>query len=405
MTITTVIMGFLQICAGVVLLQLSKSAKDVPDAEVFKGDLDQVRTVAEQEEPEYEPRADTIRGGGALLRSISRMRTRREEAEAKTLRSEAMSPIGENEMVQWDGLRRRKTVLEPGEHAPVPQRTKTVHPPLGMSHFPVDDDDRSSQNSDMHPGIFPWRRRSRNTSNAAGHVALSPIKTGDGQGDTSYHGSQHIHFAGDVGVERPPTAASGNSLQPPRPPPHNAKRQFSFQNVFSRKRASSGEDDDSLRPSSSGRPTSKLSFNRKNSANSKTKQTTEEERLGLVKGDSSNVLGREEMSPSPPTYSDVEDDWHGYEDPRKTTMAGPLQTGGLGYVREESPEQGSSTPRSGRRESPSPFFHSSSGANSPVRGPRRDLEDTDDDATPTRGRFKELDNNDSKSDLGGGAFM
>lgn len=54
-------MGFLQICAGVVLLQLSKSAKNVPDAEVFRGDLDQVRTVAEQEEPEYEPKAGKCR--------------------------------------------------------------------------------------------------------------------------------------------------------------------------------------------------------------------------------------------------------------------------------------------------------------------------------------------------------
>ncbi|EOD43372.1 hypothetical protein GTA08_BOTSDO12767 [Neofusicoccum parvum] len=51
-TISTVVMGFLVICSGVVLLQLSKSAKDVPDAAVFKGDLDQVRTVAEQEEPD-----------------------------------------------------------------------------------------------------------------------------------------------------------------------------------------------------------------------------------------------------------------------------------------------------------------------------------------------------------------
>lgn len=53
-------MGFLQICAGVVLLQLSKSAKNVPDTEVFRGDLDQVRTVAEQEEPEYEPKAGKL---------------------------------------------------------------------------------------------------------------------------------------------------------------------------------------------------------------------------------------------------------------------------------------------------------------------------------------------------------
>lgn len=61
-SIITVVLGFLQICAGVVLLQLSKSSKDVPDAAVFNGDLDQVRTVAEQEEPESEPKADAIRG-------------------------------------------------------------------------------------------------------------------------------------------------------------------------------------------------------------------------------------------------------------------------------------------------------------------------------------------------------
>jgi len=47
-------MGFLEICAGVVLLQLSKSAKDIPDAAVFRGDLDQVKAVAEIEEPESE---------------------------------------------------------------------------------------------------------------------------------------------------------------------------------------------------------------------------------------------------------------------------------------------------------------------------------------------------------------
>ena len=63
-------MGFLQICAGVILLQLSKSAKDVPDAAVFKGDLDQVREVAEQEQPETEPKADAIRGTAAIIRAV-----------------------------------------------------------------------------------------------------------------------------------------------------------------------------------------------------------------------------------------------------------------------------------------------------------------------------------------------
>ncbi len=72
--IATVIMGFLEICGGVVLLQLSKSAKDVPDAAVFKGDLDQVREVATQEDPEYEPKADSIRGAASIIRRISTTR-------------------------------------------------------------------------------------------------------------------------------------------------------------------------------------------------------------------------------------------------------------------------------------------------------------------------------------------
>jgi hypothetical protein len=58
-------MGFLTICSGVVLLQLSKSAKDVPDTAVFSGDLDQIHTIAEQEQPETEPKADAIRGPAA----------------------------------------------------------------------------------------------------------------------------------------------------------------------------------------------------------------------------------------------------------------------------------------------------------------------------------------------------
>jgi hypothetical protein len=101
MSIITVILGFLQICAGVVLLQLSKSAKDVPDAAVFKGDLDQVRTVAEQEEPESEPKADAIRGTAAIIRRFSQARQKNEMAEAKRVYEDRMKdqidPIGEDE--------------------------------------------------------------------------------------------------------------------------------------------------------------------------------------------------------------------------------------------------------------------------------------------------------------------
>ena len=47
---------FLQIYAGVVALQLSRSAKGIPDAAVLKGYLDQMQEVTEQEIPETEPR-------------------------------------------------------------------------------------------------------------------------------------------------------------------------------------------------------------------------------------------------------------------------------------------------------------------------------------------------------------
>lgn len=420
-TIATVIMGFLQICAGVILLQLSKSAKDVPDSAVFKGDLDQVRTIAEQEEPEFEPRADTVRGSGAIIRSISRMRSKRELDEAKKLQDENMSPIGENEMVEWDGLRRRKTVLEPGQTR-VPQRTKTVHPPLGMSHFPDEDDNSSNADTDIHPGFFPWRRRSRGTSSATNpSVQLSSIKgSGDsthrelsdssatrphtfglpfslqrtshvdgGNEDTAYHGgSQHIHFSDEA---RSKSANSNRTLAPPRPPPHSAKRQFSFQNVFSRHRAASGDDEASLRPTSSGTGVSRLSFNRKSNP---AKDTTEEERLGLVKGDSRNVLGGvTEHSPSPPRYDDVDDDWRGYEQGAQGGAAGGGNDNGSGsnpvspalsFVREESPEHSSAGASRERQLRPGahalpplPFERG--------QGPRSndDYHDADDDDTPT----------------------
>ncbi|KAJ8606262.1 hypothetical protein MRB53_041084 [Persea americana] len=137
--IVDVVLGFLTICSGVVLLQLSKSAKDVPDAAVFKGDLDQVRTIAEQEEHEGEIKADGIRGAAALVRTFSKSHLRREAEEAKRIQEERMEPIGENEAVEWDGIRRRKTVLQPGQTHLI--RRKTIHPPLGMAHFPSPEDE------------------------------------------------------------------------------------------------------------------------------------------------------------------------------------------------------------------------------------------------------------------------
>jgi hypothetical protein len=341
--IVTVIMGFLQICAGVVLLQLSKSAKDVPDSAVFKGDLDQVRTVAEVEEPEYEPRADTLRGGAAILRSLSKARSHKELAEARKIQEEHMQPIGEGEQVEFDGIRRRKTVLDPNRpptRSTTIVQTKSIHPPLGMSQFPLDDSD--DDNDSFHPGFFQ-RLRSRGKSTSSrdsthtptpgmGMKTLPSIPQGDAPSehesdgasykksmmtqDTSYKPlDPHIQFAS------PPSRHSGSespSLAPPRPTGATTKRQFSFQNVFTRNRPDSTSDPSSSSSTHKVRPTSRHS--RKSSRDAKgggIMTATEEERLGLVKGDSANLLPTltrssdedDELTPvpEPPRYTD---DWH-----------------------------------------------------------------------------------------------
>ncbi|KAG6020195.1 hypothetical protein E4U41_002926 [Claviceps citrina] len=156
--IITVVLGFLTICSGVVLLQLSKSAKDVPDAALFKGDLDQIQTIAEQEQPESEPKADAIRGTAAIVRRISKTRLRMEAEELKRLREEKlaenMAPIREDGTAEyeWDGLRRRKTraagmraraATSPTQQPPSIRAVVTptsAHPPLGMSRFPTADE-------------------------------------------------------------------------------------------------------------------------------------------------------------------------------------------------------------------------------------------------------------------------
>lgn len=111
-------MGFLVICSGVVLLQLSKSAKDVPDAALFAGDLNQIHTIAEQEQPESEPKADAIRGAAALVRRFSAAREKMEFEELKRLRmekeQERLESVSENgqQQFEWDGLRRRRTTCK-----------------------------------------------------------------------------------------------------------------------------------------------------------------------------------------------------------------------------------------------------------------------------------------------------
>lgn len=354
-SIITVVTGFLVICSGVVLLQLAKSSKDVPDTAVFSGDLDQVRTIAEQEEKESEPRADTIRGGAAIVRAISKRRTARQAEEVKQLHDEIMQPIGEDEIVEWDGLRRRKTVLAAGQ--PSIRRTKTIHPPLGHSVASFPDDDTSTintQEDDVHPGFFPFGRRSTRktartastTSTSQNPVHLSNLadKSGsrhrerphvyglpaglrkdvDGSNDdmdmdedTSYrrdisgptsNSGDHVHFSPSVD-HRPSSRGSGN---PPRPPPHvserETKRQFSFHNIFRPKSSASTEE---LPPHVLRAPNLLHPHNRADDYSYSSAKAggavSEEERLGLVKGDSRTPLPA--YTEEPEDYRD-DSDWH-----------------------------------------------------------------------------------------------
>lgn len=330
MTIVTIVMGFLTICSGVVLLQLSKSAKDVPDAAVFKGDLDQIREVGEQEAPELEPKADAIRGTAAIIRRISMSRQKMEEEEAKRFFKEKhedqTSQVGDNEVVEWDGIRRRKTVI--GDHpimTPKSSRSlRSPHPPLGMSHFPEEGDqmpprtprtpsannsffgDVRSRASTILQNPLHWRQGADGDEpqTSIHPVALTEIALHNKQGvDTAYHGS-----SGDGGLEPPFQPQSGrersntprsiawadersdtsptrNSHLAPDPPPHYARRQFSFNTIFGRKK--SGE---SLPrpPVSPGRSILRHTADIKPGSSDyrrAVKSATEEERLGLVKGD------------------------------------------------------------------------------------------------------------------------
>ncbi|KAL7942617.1 magnesium transporter NIPA domain-containing protein [Trichoderma barbatum] len=279
-SIVTVVLGFLTICSGVVLLQLSKSAKDVPDVAVFNGDLDQIHTIAEQAQPETEPKADAIRGAAAIVRRFSNARLRMEAEELKRLHeekmAEAMAPISEDgqPMYEWDGLRRRRTIASsmrtrstrlstpiPGSPAP-----PTPHPPLGMSHFPTEEElaehDRTNMFSSLAGTIRG--RRSRNYPHQIlvvneqdeddeeaqlgidkvrspmhplplTHIAVPQQKPDDEAG--AYYGPtrEQTHFSHEDTEYRGAGGLARPELLGPTPPPHGtARRQFSFNTVFRR---------------------------------------------------------------------------------------------------------------------------------------------------------------------------
>ncbi|KAM0265166.1 hypothetical protein ACHAQJ_000319 [Trichoderma viride] len=300
-SIVTVVLGFLTICSGVVLLQLSKSAKDVPDAAVFNGDLDQIHTIAEQAQPETEPKADAIRGAAAIIRRISNARIRMEAEELRRLHeekmAETMAPISEDgqPMYEWDGLRRRRTIASsirtrstrlstPIPVSPAPPRTP--HPPLGMSHFPTEEE---LQEHDRTPTVFSSLagtirgRRSHNQHHilsvneqdedeeaqygidkvpspmhplALKHITLPQQKPDDEAG--AYYGEtrEHLYFSPSNADTEYRGADLGNPhLLAPTPPPHGNRRQFSFNRVFRRTPQPSEEERVGLvkEPSADGR--------------------------------------------------------------------------------------------------------------------------------------------------------
>ncbi|OBT73039.1 hypothetical protein VF21_07736 [Pseudogymnoascus sp. 05NY08] len=257
--IITVIMGFLTICSGVALLQLSKSAKDVPDAAVFSGNLDQIRTIAEQEQPESEPKADAIRGTAAIIRRLSTARQNMELAEARRLHDDMQSdlqPVSENEQIEWDGLRRRRTTYGSAHRPFTPAYTASPHPPLGMSRFPTDEElaaEERPTTGSLTPsflGTIRTRARSmvpgsiRHVDDGGAQSPMHPVAltsiavpgyydtTGLDEQKTAYDahasggsgGEPHIQFAEDP-------RGAGSHLAVERPP-QSARRQFSFQNVF-----------------------------------------------------------------------------------------------------------------------------------------------------------------------------
>jgi hypothetical protein len=400
-SIITVVMGFFVICAGVVLLQLSKSAKDVPDTAVFAGDLDQLRTIAEQEQPESEPKADAIRGAAAIVRRFSTARQKWELDEIKRLHQEKqqdLQPVAEGEHIEWDGLRRRRTtygtnpsIRSRGNITPFPAFETTVqtpqqHPPLGMSHFPSDSSEDSDHDEErpntagLGSSFFgSIRTRARSVIGPSGHgsrsgnqqnpqspmhpvplteIAIPAYKTGtDGtpyyghdisdpehsyglqDQKTEYEGAggRHITIVDDDSRR---TGSRGSSINPavgPTPPPHSARRQFSFQNVFRKGSANQASSDEPM-PQSRSPMVRKGLGARRSSHGATVKGATEEERLGLVKGDTNT--GR---NPALPPYEDEdeeEDSWMADDKP-------PIMTAS---PERESPRRDLTPPRRGSKD-------------------------------------------------------
>ncbi|KAI0444089.1 magnesium transporter NIPA-domain-containing protein [Xylaria telfairii] len=389
--IITVVFGFLTICSGVVLLQLSKSAKDVPDTAVFAGDLDQIQTIAEQEQPETEPKADALRGTAAILRRISKSRSKMEHEEFKRLHEEkemdrlaTVSEDGQSQQFEWDGLRRRRTTISSTRSRPftAPSPAQTPHPPLGRTRLLTDEElEELERERQMSPGVLssiagtirrqrtrsilaqrpelPHQERPNNNEslypvpltqiNVSGQNHEGEVGGAYGYGlptnshKTEYGGAasissrtsdRHIQF-----TETPKPGGSATSLVPPTPPPHgeehrSARRQFSFQNVFRRHQADRVQDH-ALPPTQEHPLRQGMRARGYSDRGAKVKNATEEERLGLVTGDSQSMPALPRYEENLDDFSDDDDDYD--DDDDDDLFSDEKRVAGYGRVITSSP--------------------------------------------------------------------
>ncbi|EPS44217.1 hypothetical protein H072_1801 [Dactylellina haptotyla CBS 200.50] len=337
--IATVIMGFLEICAGVVLLQLSKSAKEVPDTAVFRGDLDQVKIVAEQEEPESEPKADAIRGAAAIIRRISTVRKQAETKEMQQIHDDQLRDIREKDhlspdvIVEWDGLRRRVSFAGEKEGGGRPRRhtSASQRPNMGptlsrleeMEEGRVSTDmmriatHQSRSQGDLRHGdpvsidqlALPdsvTQRRNKKRKDEASSPEVTPKKTISLVPSSPDHRPWFFggRSRGNSAADPPELnltdekVADDGTLRPESATTQKARRQFSFQGIFSRLgrehhhqpvqqfEASDEDSTESLGHAAGTATPQRPKPSRESSKpTSLTRIQTEEERLGLVTGD------------------------------------------------------------------------------------------------------------------------
>ncbi|AEO66420.1 uncharacterized protein THITE_2114513 [Thermothielavioides terrestris NRRL 8126] len=360
-SIVTVVNGFLTICAGVVLLQLSKSAKDVPDTALFTGDLDQIHTIAEQPQSETEPKADAIRGAAAIVRRLSSARQKMELEEFKRLqeekRQESLAPVSEDgaPIYEWDGIRRRRTMTVSTRRsmtspAPTQFAPPTPHPPLGWSHFPTPEE-LGEANRPLSPALSSIvgtiRTRARSVL-LPGHpdfrktaeppkvqspmhpvqltsIAVAGSKPGEIEeyslpgtsvGEDSSRSARRVQFGPDSRNVSDDNQ-SAMSYAPLTPPSHSARRQFSFHSMFRRHQSHAHGDgsgsggsghDDADHQHHHHHPLfargARQGISPRGYSSPQIRGATEEETLGLVKGDSNTS----QSMPALAQYDDSDED-------------------------------------------------------------------------------------------------